>query len=60
MRSIRNIILSLKKYGFLINLSEEDFIKKKNRYLGKIKKWIDAHGGAKIYSFYEYAKCEYY
>ena len=36
---------------YVINLSEEDFIKKKNHYLGKIKKWIDSHGGGKIIPF---------
>jgi obg-like ATPase 1 len=26
---------------YLVNLSKDDFIKKKNKWLGKIKEWID-------------------
>ena len=28
---------------YLINLKEKSFIKKKNKWLPKIKEWIDAH-----------------
>ena len=31
-----------------MNLSEEDYLKKKNKYLAKIVKWIEANGGGKI------------
>jgi ribosome-binding ATPase YchF (GTP1/OBG family) len=26
---------------YLVNLSKDDFLKKKNKWLGKIKEWID-------------------
>ena len=28
---------------YLLNMSEEDYIKKKNKWLGKVKQWIDEH-----------------
>ena len=28
---------------YLVNLSEEDFVKKKNKWLKKIKEWIDTN-----------------
>ena len=45
------LFFTAKPMVYVINLSEEDFINKKNHYLGKIKKWIDAHGGGKIIPF---------
>ena len=30
-----------KNVVYLINLSEQDFLNKKNKWLGKIKEWID-------------------
>lgn len=37
---------------YLVNLSEEDFIRKKNRWLAKIKQWIDQHDpGATLIPF---------
>ena len=32
-------------------MSEPDFIKKKNKWLGKIAEWIKAHGGDQIIPF---------
>jgi len=37
-----------KPFVYLVNMSEADYIAKKNKYLGKIKKWIDSHGGGEI------------
>lgn len=36
-------LLTAKSAVYLANVSEEDFIKKKNKYLPKIKAWIDAN-----------------
>ncbi|EGC30695.1 hypothetical protein DICPUDRAFT_83396 [Dictyostelium purpureum] len=41
-------LLTSKPAMYLVNLSEEDFIRKKNKWLAKIKAWIDAHGGGPI------------
>lgn len=30
-----------KNVVYLVNLSEQDFLNKKNKWLGKIKEWID-------------------
>lgn len=45
------LFFTAKPMVYVINLSENDFIRKKNKYLGKIKKWIDEHGGGKIIPF---------
>jgi len=44
-------LLTAKPVIFLINMSEADYIRKKNPWLGKIKQWIDAHGGGSIIPF---------
>lgn len=36
-------LLTAKSIVYLANVSEEDFIKKKNKWLPKIKQWIDEH-----------------
>ncbi len=33
---------------YLINVTEKDYISKKNKWLAKIVKWVGAHGGGKI------------
>jgi obg-like ATPase 1 len=33
---------------YLVNISEKDYINKKNKWLGNIAKWVQAHGGGKI------------
>ncbi|KAM9991297.1 hypothetical protein ACTFIZ_004712 [Dictyostelium cf. discoideum] len=38
-------LLTSKPAIYLINLSEEDFIRKKNKWLAKIKAWVDENGG---------------
>jgi obg-like ATPase 1 len=47
---------------YLLNMSEEDYIKKKNKWLGKVKQWIDEHDpGATVIPFsanYEYRLVE--
>jgi len=42
------LFFTAKPFVYLVNMSENDFIAKKNKYLGKIKKWIDAHGGGDL------------
>ena len=43
---------------YLLNMPEEDYIKKKNKWLAKVKQWIDEHDpGATVIPFsanYEY------
>jgi hypothetical protein len=36
-------LLTAKPVTYLVNLSEKDFIRKKNKWLPKIKAWIDEH-----------------
>lgn len=36
-------LLTAKPVVYLVNMSEEDYIKKKNRWLVKIKQWVDEH-----------------
>jgi len=36
-------MLSAKPVVYLVNMSEDDYIKKKNKWLGKIKQWVDDH-----------------
>mmetsp|Transcript_21228 Transcript_21228/g.36463 ORF Transcript_21228/g.36463 Transcript_21228/m.36463 type:complete len:386 (-) Transcript_21228:351-1508(-) len=43
--------LTAKPVIYLVNLSEQDFIRKKNKWLAKIKEWVDAHGGGNIIPF---------
>jgi len=35
--------LTAKPVVYLVNMSEEDYVKKKNRWLAKIKAWVDEH-----------------
>jgi obg-like ATPase 1 len=39
---------SSKPVVYLVNVSEKDYINKKNKWLGKILNWVNAHGGGKI------------
>lgn len=41
-------LLTAKSMVYLANVSQEDFIKKKNKWLPKIKQWIDEHSGGDI------------
>lgn len=40
--------LTAKPGVYICNLSEDDYISKKNRYLKKIVEWVNANGGGKI------------
>ena len=41
-------LLTAKQCVVLVNLSEDDYIRKKNKWLPKIKAWLDAHTAADI------------
>lgn len=46
------LFLTSKPMIYLVNLSEEEYIKKKNKWLPKIKAWVDEHDpGASIIPF---------
>ena len=36
---------------YLVNLSEKDYLRKKNKWLPKIFEWVQAHGGDPIIPF---------
>jgi len=36
-------LLTAKPVIFLVNMCEEDYVKKKNKWLAKIKQWVDEH-----------------
>jgi len=40
--------LTAKPVIVLVNLSQDDFVRRKNKWLVKIKEWVDAHGGDPI------------
>lgn len=42
------LFLTAKPIIYLINLSEPDYIRKKNKWLAKIAKWINENGGGTI------------
>jgi len=44
-------LLTAKNVVYLINMSEKDYIKKGNKWLPKIKAWVDAHGGEPMVPF---------
>ena len=54
----KHLLNTSKPMVYLLNMSEEDYIKKKNKWLGKVKQWIDEHDpGATVIPFsanYEY------
>lgn len=43
--------LTAKPVVYLVNISEDDYIKKKNKYLPKVQKWISEHGGGPMIPF---------
>lgn len=48
----KHLFLTSKPGIYLINLSEKDYIRKKNKWLAKIKEWVDKHDpGAIIIPF---------
>jgi len=42
------LFFTAKPIVYLVNISEIDYIKKKNRWLAKISVWVNEHGGGKI------------
>lgn len=44
-------LLTAKNVVYIVNMSEKDFIRKGSKWLGKIKAWIDEHGGGAIVPF---------
>ncbi|CAF3841639.1 unnamed protein product [Rotaria sordida] len=54
----KHLFNTSKPMVYLLNMAEEDYIKKKNKWLGKVKQWIDEHDpGATVIPFsanYEY------
>jgi len=45
------LLLTAKPVVYIINMSEKDYIKKGNKWLGKIKQWVDANGGEPMVPF---------
>ena len=45
------LFFTAKSMVYLVNISEKDYITKKNKWLGKIQAWIKAHGGGKIIAY---------
>lgn len=46
---LNSILFFTAKPGvYLVNLSQEDYFRKKNKYLAKILKWINENGGGKL------------
>jgi len=43
--------LTAKPFIYLVNMTEKDYIRKGNKWLPKIKAWIDEHGGGPIVPF---------
>jgi len=44
-------LLTAKPVVYLINMTENDYIKKGNKWLGKIKQWVDANGSEPMVPF---------
>jgi obg-like ATPase 1 len=44
-------LLTAKPVVYVINMADKDFIKKGSKWLGKIKAWVDAHGGEPMVPF---------
>lgn len=46
-----NNFLSAKPVVYLVNLSPEDYVRKKNKWLAKVAEWVQNNGGGKIIPF---------
>lgn len=44
-------LLTAKPAVYLVNMSEKDYIRKKNKFLPKLHEWVQAHGGEPIIPF---------
>ena len=47
----RNQLLTVKPVVYVVNLSQKDIVRKKNKYLPKVKAWIEGHGGGLMIPF---------
>lgn len=48
----KHLFNTSKPMVYLLNMAEEDYVKKKNKWLGKVKQWIDEHDpGATVIPF---------
>lgn len=47
----QHLFLTAKPAVFLVNLSEKDYIRKKNKWLARIKEWVDKHSSELIIPF---------
>lgn len=47
----QHLFLTAKPAVYLVNLSEKDYVRKKNKWLAKIKAWVDEHSGELIIPF---------
>lgn len=47
----KHLFLTTKPVIYLVNLSKDDFLAKKNKWLAKIKDWVDKNGGGQIIPF---------
>ena len=44
-------LLTAKPCVFLCNLSEKDYVRRKNKWLVKVHQWVQEHGGGTIIPF---------
>lgn len=44
----KHLLLTSKPVIYLVNLSEKDYIRKKNKWLAKIKEWVDGHDSGAV------------
>ncbi|KAJ3017144.1 hypothetical protein HKX48_003698 [Thoreauomyces humboldtii] len=44
-------LITTKPVIYLVNLTSADYIRRKNKWLGKIAAWVQAHGGGQIIPF---------
>ena len=51
-------LLTAKPVIYLINLTKKDYARKKNKWLVKIRDWVEAHGGGTIIPFSGTFECE--
>lgn len=47
----QHLFLTAKPSIYLVNLSEKDFVRKRNKWLPRIKQWVDEHSGELIIPF---------
>ena len=51
-------LLTSKPVIYLVNLTEKDYARKKNKWLAKIHAWVMEHGGGTIIPFSGAFECE--